>query len=53
MSSLDEELNDPANTSDYEKTMEITQRIDTEQGRLDEMYSEWEELSLRLDEDQG
>ena len=51
MSELDEALNDPENSCDYEKTLLLTQKTAEEQEKLDRLYSEWEQISLRLEED--
>ena len=51
LNELNESLNDPENTSDYEKTFELTASIESEQRKLDEMYEQWEEISLWLSED--
>ncbi len=51
LNELNESLNDPENTSDYEKTLELTASIESEQRKLDEMYEQWEEISLWLSED--
>ena len=48
---LNGELNDPENSSDYEKTMELSAELEREQSLLDAMYGEWEELSLLLSEE--
>ena len=45
ISSLNDSLNTPEVSSDYQKTIELTEEIDKTQKELDLMYSEWEELS--------
>ena len=50
LETIDAELNLPENTSDYQKTLELTDRLTEEQKKLDAMYAEWEELALWLDE---
>ncbi len=52
LSQLEAALNDPENSCNYEKTLEITEKLEKTQRELDEMYTEWETLSLRLDEAQ-
>lgn len=42
---LNDELNTPEVSSDYQKTIEITSAIEKAQQKLDIMYKEWEELS--------
>lgn len=51
LNELNEALNDPENISDYEKTLALTASIENEQRALDEMYGQWEEISLWLSED--
>ena len=38
-------MNAPEVSSDYEKMLELTNKIDEEQRKLESLYSEWEELS--------
>ena len=45
ISSLNDSLNDTEISSSYEKALEVTNRIEQEQRKLDSLYSEWEELS--------
>jgi len=45
INSLNESLNDTEISSSYEKALEVTNRIEQEQRKLDSLYSEWEELS--------
>lgn len=45
LSQLNEKLNTPEVSSDYEKLMEITEKISQTESILEEMYSEWEELA--------
>ena len=45
INSLNESLNDTEISSSYEKALEITDRITQEQRELENLYSEWEELS--------
>ncbi len=52
LSDLNDELNAPENAADYEKTLELTNRLEQEQRQLDSMYEEWEELSLWLSENE-
>ena len=42
---LNERMNSPEIASDYEKMLELTNRIDEEQRKLESLYSEWEKLS--------
>ena len=45
INSLNESLNDTEISSSYEKALEVTNRIEQEQRKLENLYSEWEELS--------
>ena len=45
INSLNESLNDTEISSSYEKALEVTNRIEQEQRELENLYSEWEELS--------
>ena len=42
---LNESLNDTEISSSYEKALEVTNRIEQEQRELENLYSEWENLS--------
>lgn len=42
---LNDELNTPEVSSDYQKALEITSEIEKAQQELENMYNEWEELS--------
>lgn len=44
-----EEMSRPENAADYERLMEITDIIDKTEKLLEALYSEWEELSERLE----
>ncbi len=50
LSEINDSLNDPENASNYEKSLELTDKLEKEQLILDSMYEEWEELSLWLSE---
>ncbi len=50
ISQLNNSLNDPENSCDYEKMLGITSEIDAANHLLDAMYEEWEELSEFLSE---
>ena len=52
LEALNTELNDPQNASDYEKTIDLTNRLEQEQQRLEDMYEEWETVSLWLAENE-
>ena len=52
ISELENELNDPVNSSDYEKTLSLTEALDNAQQTLESMYEQWEELSLWLSENE-
>ncbi len=45
LNDLNAEMNSPEVSSDYEKMLELTNKIDEEQRKLESLYSEWEELS--------
>ena len=45
LNDLNERMNDSETASNYEKMLELTNRIDQEQRTLESLYSEWEELS--------
>ena len=45
LNDLNERMNDSETASNYEKMLELTNRIDEEQRTLESLYSEWEELS--------
>lgn len=45
LNDLNERMNSPEIASDYEKMLELTNRIDEEQRKLESLYSEWEKLS--------
>ena len=49
LSTLNEQLNSPEISSDYEKILETTNKINETQSLLDIMYSEWEQLSETAD----
>lgn len=50
ISMLNDELNTPNISSDYQKTIEITSEIEKLQKELDIMYEEWESLSEIISE---
>lgn len=50
VSAINEAINLPDNVSDYEKTLSLTEKLESEQHTLEVMYEEWEEVSLWLDE---
>lgn len=45
LSALNEKLNTPEVSSDYEQLMEVTDEINITEAALEVMYAEWEELS--------
>ena len=47
---LEEELNDPANASDYKKLEELQSQIDALTAQDDEYMAEWEQLNEKLGE---
>ena len=49
LSTLNEQLNSPEISSDYEKILDTTNKINKTQSLLDSMYSEWEQLSETAD----
>ncbi len=49
ISMLNIKLNNPDISSDYQKTIEITEEIEKTQIELNKMYSQWEELSEVLE----
>ncbi len=49
LTTLNDSLNLPENACDYEKTLQITNRIDETQHFLDTLYQEWETLSETID----
>ena len=49
LSTLNEQLNSPEISSDYEKILYTTNKINQTQNALDCMYSEWEQLSETAD----
>ena len=49
LSGLNESLNDPSISADYEKLMEVTSSISTGEAALEALYEEWENLQLALE----
>ncbi|MGN0469786.1 MAG: ribosomal protection-like ABC-F family protein [Acutalibacteraceae bacterium] len=49
LSTLNSQLNSPEISSDYEKILDTTNKINETQSMLDSMYSEWEQLSETAD----
>lgn len=49
LSGLNESLNDPSVSADYEKLMEVTSSISTGEAALEALYEEWENLQLALE----
>lgn len=49
LSTLNMQLNSPEISSDYEKILDTTNKINETQSLLDSMYSEWEQLSETAD----
>ncbi|MGN1456430.1 MAG: ribosomal protection-like ABC-F family protein [Acutalibacteraceae bacterium] len=49
LSTLNSQLNSPEISSDYEKILDTTNKINETQSLLDSMYSEWEQLSETAD----
>ncbi|MDD6490340.1 MAG: ABC-F family ATP-binding cassette domain-containing protein [Clostridia bacterium] len=49
LSMLNEQLNSPEISSNYEKILDTTNKINETQSLLDSMYSEWEQLSETAD----
>ncbi len=52
LSELNNRLNSPEISCDYEKTLALTESIDKAQHSLDRMYEEWEQLSEILEENE-
>ncbi len=50
LTQIGDSLNDPENACDYEKTLKLTEELDSVQHGLDAMYEEWEQLSGWIDE---
>ena len=50
VAALNEAMNCPDTACDYEKTLALTGQLEEAQRRLEELYAEWESLSLWLDE---
>ena len=46
ISEIQELLELPETSADYEKLFELTEKFDNSKNKLDELYSEWEELQL-------
>ncbi len=46
---LNEQLNDPEVSADYEKLIKLTEEIDQTNICLEKLYEEWEEISQRLE----
>ena len=47
---LNEQLSDPETASDYEKMMEITNKITEQKALADSLMNDWTELTLWLEE---
>ena len=50
LTALNASLSEPENACRYEKTLSLTEEIDSTQHHLDTLYEEWESISLLLDE---
>lgn len=50
ISSLENDLSLPENSSDYEKISEISSELETQKNHLDSLMEDWEELSGKLSE---
>lgn len=48
---IQNELNDPENQSDYEKIMELTDKLQTQNGELEDLYALWEDLQEKIGEE--
>lgn len=47
---MNEQLSDPETASDYEKMMEITDKITEQKALADSLMNDWTELTLWLEE---
>lgn len=47
---LNDQLSNPENACDYEKTLSLTEEMDRTRHALDSLYAEWESASLWLEE---
>ena len=43
----------PENATDFEKSMEITKKLEESKAKLEELYEAWEEYSAQLADKQG
>lgn len=53
VSDFEQQLMLPENATDFEKSMEITKKLEESKAKLEELYEAWEEYSAQLADKQG
>ena len=53
VSEYEEQLMLPENATDFEKSMEITKKLEESKAKLEELYEAWEEYSAQLADKQS
>ena len=52
VSDLEEQLMLPENATDFEKSMELTKKLEENKTKLEELYEKWEDVSAKLSDKQ-